>query len=80
MKHVKTSEGSYVSANGATYVAICDKSYSQQLAFAYLLAAKQELTEKLKKIWNTDDIQPRFATEKFPELKDLRNPSLSHLG
>ena len=54
---------SYVSADGVTYLAICEKAYDQALAFAYLNEVKTAFGEELKSVFGTQGVDYRSKVE-----------------
>lgn len=54
---------SYFSVDGITYLAICEKNYPQNLAFAYLEEVKEAFAGELKKVYGSQSVDYRSHIE-----------------
>jgi len=53
----------YISSDGITYLAICEKNYAQPLAFAYLEQVKEAFIAELKKVYGSLAVDYRSHIE-----------------
>ncbi len=64
-RHGLDPSRSYLSSEGITYLAVCEKNYAQQLAFAFLEQVKDAFVGELKRVFGSEaaiDYRSRIET------------------